>query len=304
MEYILNLDGAEYTYIGIGSSPHLQNILELNTRWDQLIPSFLLDIINTSNLSIRIIHFDPIFEYNLIQLQSYFNAKLNNTTFKLLHNGVYNWNNERVDVIVVPTNFNHSDDDWFLSKIVGKILFRKFKLVVQQFTGESLESVFAKIYNENSSDVDKKLFKQHILFDITYGCDCNCSTDLAKYKPLYDSNGGFYNFTLYSVDDFCDCIINGSGLSDDNIEFITSILKLKYWAILDLEHYKYRQLVLLGNADDAHICMMNLQMKLMKLLKIFQLLGFNYFNYFDDVFDNYKVYDMYKWHSLVKYAIR
>jgi hypothetical protein len=75
--------------------------------------------------------------------------------------------------------------------------------IQQCFAGrnDDLFSWFKSLYF--NFKVDKEIFKQKILFDMSYGLERGgCITDLVKYRPLYNTSGeNFINFGLYNKEE-------------------------------------------------------------------------------------------------------
>lgn len=108
------------------------------------------------------------------------------------------------------------------------------KLIVQEYTGAELNEVCRNIYSKTS---DRDLFKKNILFDVTYGEDCHCCTDLTKYKPIIDSEGNFCNITLFNSKD----MIKSIGIRPEIDKYIKSFFIKKYKTILNDYHVDYRR---------------------------------------------------------------
>lgn len=215
-----HLNARDYNYVAIGSAPHLA-LDKLDDRWDQMIPKFLVDIINTTNLTIRIILIDP--EFNRKNMDEYFASnrwrldiplEFENVPLQYIFFDEYNglekvqiWRttDHRIEVFVISDHFNHTNrwndktDDWFLEAIVDSTIGHRNKLVVQEYTGHELDELRRHLF---SNSTNKELFMKHVLIDMTYSNDCHCMTDLTKFEPFYDASFNFINVNLLTDDDY------------------------------------------------------------------------------------------------------
>ena len=191
----------DYTYIGIGSAPRTTVLENFVAEIDQIIPVFMMDIIYNTKKSIRIINIDPQFAHYMEFLHEYFASKNLNLYFDN-SSGLNIWksSDNRIEIIMVGDSL---DNDRKLLGITNLAINTNTQLVVQRYTGASLTEIFKQVYNELSarSEANKKYIKNRILFDITYGEDCNCSTDMTKYKPICDKYGNFHNIMLYTPEE-------------------------------------------------------------------------------------------------------
>jgi hypothetical protein len=121
----------------------------------------------------------------------------------------------------------------FLQEFSETILETGGQLVVQDFTGREMETVFKRVYEKSSN---KELFKRKILFDITYG-HASCMTDLTKNTPIYDSSGDFMNFLLYSPREIIIAIGKDTRLDG----FIKEHYVKKFREALNTHHVNYRR---------------------------------------------------------------
>jgi hypothetical protein len=191
----------DYTYIGIGSAPRTTVLENFVSEIDQIIPVFMMDIINNTKKSIRIINIDPEFAHCIEFLHEYFASKNLNFYFDN-SSGLNIWtsSDNRIEIIIVGENL---DNDKKLLGITNFAINTNTQLVVQKYTGASLTEIFKQVYDELStrSEANKKYIKKKVLFDITYGEDCHCSTNMAIYKPIYDKYGNFHNIMLYTPEE-------------------------------------------------------------------------------------------------------
>jgi hypothetical protein len=195
LEYC-NANPRDYTYIGIGSKNRYSDLEKFTPEVDQILPCFLSTLKNST----RVIHFDPYFapQHDNGFLEVYFKAKG-------FHNmGDYTWMSSdfRTEVMIIPQMF---DDAKFLYKMIQQAINYDTQLVVQRYTGQELAPFFKEIYLK-FSERDQNYIKKNVLFDITYGADCSCMTNMKEHAPMTDKNGYFYNFILYNEQEILDSI--------------------------------------------------------------------------------------------------
>jgi len=262
----------EYTYIGIGSAPYL-SLDKLDERWDQILPKFLIEYIQSTDETIRVIHIDPEFNRHLEKMKEYFKngnwKKQISLEFEYDNSDemhIWRTNDHRIEIILIPDSFHHpnrwseEDNEWFFQKYVNLTLKYKYKLVVQEYTGHELNDLRKKLYNEC---LDKETFKKKILIDVTYGNDCHCGTNLSKYRPFYDEYLDFYNMTLLT---------------------------------------KQEMINIIGKNQDIDEIMHILQHELNQIFSVFEMLNLMSSEKKDLItilFQKYKEYDMYQWNQQI-----
>ena len=288
----------EYTYFGIGSCPH-SPIAELGDKWDQLYPLFVRDVVEFK--TVRCILMDPGFTDKL--LDEYFALKGMILEKRPFLSG-WMYSSPRLDFIVLPERFNH-DNYALMESLILRVLQKELQLVIQDYTGYSIESKFLSFYEKYK---DKYLYRQLILCDVSYGLDTGCGTDLSKYKPFYDLEGCFINLLLLHPA----VLVRYLGATTELDERICILLKRKFWCTLNDYHVEYRRkkqgmecwTLKHDNADDI---MKDLQQKIAELvpglLKGGALRQDKQAEMYE-LFKNYKTYDMYVWQNRVHDLIR
>ena len=311
----------DMTYFAIGSTPHMTvDQIAKNRKWDQLIPEFMIDIINRTDKTIRIIHFDPAFSRKDDFLNEYF-KKYQKTTFGLtfsldVSDGLNVWKTDdhRIEVFIIAKPFNHLErryndeevHDDFLHELNEMTLTSGNQLIVQEYTGHELGQLTKSLYHKSSN---RDLFKKKILYDVSYGNDCHCGTDLERYKPIYNDYGDFYNLTLFNSDEMKEHI--GKNPEMDKILKVNFIKEFN--KVLNIHVDYRRRLQNLGenlvrhhrynNSSTADEIMTILQDELAKCVSVLdrlQMITPNKKNFMDCLFKNYKVIDMYKWYEYAK----
>jgi hypothetical protein len=280
-------------YVGIGSCPHALFLEEMTDEWDQILPVFI------RNTKATILHYDPMFERHLEFMKLYFETK------GFTHVDEYHWISHLHDVTLIPKNFDHPTDDHLLEELSEKAIHSNTKLVVQEFTGHDLTNTFKSVYKNTKDELS---FKCNILFDITYGTNCNCMTNMTKYKPLYDDNGDFLNPLLASDDE----IISYIGLSSEINDFIKIRFTRKYLDLVNQQVDYRRRLqgstVLFtcdGYNDESSpdTIMAYLQERIRPVLTILDQLGLvtpQKWGMVHSLFESYKDYDVYKWNDAMR----
>ena len=278
------------TYVGIGSCPHHETVEELTDAWDQLIPVFI------RGKAAKIIHYDPAFEVREEFLNDYFEMKNFNKV------DTFHWVSSLMEVILHPKRFEHPEDDHILEELAEAAIRTDAKLIVQEFTGKELTESFKAAYAKSSSPHN---FKRNVLFDITYGNDCHCMTDMTKYRPLYNKHGDLINFLLYTEKEIHTLI----GLSTEVNNLIKIYYVKKYLTIINLQVDYRRKLKGDGilfpmngyseesTPDEIMAC---LQSKIKPILSIFDSLGMmspQKLGILESLLSNYRDYDVYKWNS-------
>jgi len=311
----------DMTYFAIGSAPHMTvDQIAKSRKWDQIIPEFMVDIINRTDKTIRIIHFDPEFSRKDEFLNQYFN-RYQKATFNLTFNldtsdglNVWKTDDHRIEVFIIAKPFNHLTrhhgneevHDDFLHELNEMTITSGNQLIVQEYTGHELGHLSKQMFHKSSN---KDLFKRKILYDVSYGNDCHCGTDLERYKPIYNEYGDFNNLTLFNSDEMKEHI--GKNPEMDKILKVNFIKQFN--TVLNIHVDYRRRLQNLGdnlgrhhrydNSSSADEIMSVLQDELTKCISIldrFQMITPNKINSMDFLFKNYKVIDMHKWYEYAK----
>ena len=301
----------DLTYIGIGTSPRYPELEKFTPEIDQLLPTFMLKEIESTNKTIRIIHIDCYTEQFIPFLHEYFTsyAKKGLNFRHTDSEGMNIWtsDDERIEIIFMFINIRHGNidepvDRWFLEKMIDITIRNKTQLIIMEYTGHDLIDI-AKFFFKNSNN--KEMFLKHILFDVTYGTtECYCLLDMSKYFPMYKSDGTFYNFRLYNNQEMQDLI----GIDDKINDIIKNHFMKDYKFILDKHHLNYRRKIIgtdlayqfpeYNESTSVDEIMKIIIDKLNVIITIFDLLGL--INHekkekINNLFTNYYSYDMYKW---------
>jgi hypothetical protein len=229
--------------------------------------------------------------------------------FQVEFPGGYRWVKDYIDVIVIPSSLEKVDHKWFFESLTSFILNTKGMLLVQEYTGYELSEFYNMLYTESSS---KEKFKRRILFDMTYGTDIGCCTDMTVAQPFYDYDGNFLNLTLMTETEIKRWV--GVSLKLDTL--LRKIYSSRFLHDLNRIHVDYRRRLkgegsLYGSLDYADSAtpdtiMEVLQKKLQgsfDILLATNLVGKDQEVSLMKLFESYKNEDPYKWYDKVNKLI-
>lgn len=231
-----------FLYFGVGSCPHVSSPDKLEPNYDQLLPCFVKDIYQSKPSSrLQIIHVDPAFAREQDFLKAYFALHLPEAFF-YEHDELMIWEASRIQVIIAPIRFSHpssydkEDSTWFLDSLTEEALDHGFQMVYQEFTGQEMKPLFLKFYEALDTNLRQR-FRRQVLFDVSYGTDTGCSTNMVKFKPFYEPDGSFLNLQLYSQEELLQRINTHPAINE--ILFKTALGT--YRKILNEIHVDYRR---------------------------------------------------------------
>ena len=164
------------TWVGIGSAV----IRNTNPENMQQLPPFIENLYNNSNVSMRLINFDPEFEKPYFLTTYYNNLSHDESTSDI---DIYTINNNRLEIIYI----NHPYNIDFLDQINKIIMEQENLLICGIFTGELndiLETHFQKLYQDTPY---KELYDKYIIYNFISnegGCYCNLLTNF----PIIEGN--------------------------------------------------------------------------------------------------------------------
>ncbi len=294
----------DFTYLGIGSCPHLNEAGELLKKHDQLLPSCFDELITKEKKSFRILHFDPWFDSHKEFLSKYF-EQWNLLRIDSENEQCYKWIGDTIEVTIFPRRIEHDGHFWFFERLVNTILGTKGKLLIQEYTGFELKELNQRLYE---SVREKEKYKCRILLDMTFGTDLGCCTDMTKAQPYYDYNGNFLNLHFLTISDMKRWI----GISQGLDKLIQTLCLNKYYQTLNQDHVNYRRRLRgetclyscpeYSDKTSSEDIMRVLQTKIFLLMDTF--VAMNYVNntqkmILAELFQNYREYDPYKWYDAV-----
>jgi len=283
----------ENVYIAIGSAPHT-NLDKYTDDKNQLYPPFVRDGEWT------LIHIDPEFEKSEKQefVSTYFKRQ------GFISDGNI-FTSPTMDALFISKYMEIEERNVFLINMMKKII-GKGKLIVQEFTGRELFSDFQKIAKTFPPNQFSSI-KKNVLWDITYGRDCSCMTNMSIWKPLF-TNDGFFNLACMTDDE----IIAEIGKDTKIDEMIAYRFKTEYKRLIDIHHVNYRRRIkgmenymnmpeYDNNVTPAEIMVIfsSYLYPIIKVLK--QVTGISDEKYAKqvDMLNNYHEYDVYKWYSFM-----
>ena len=290
-----------YTYFGIGSAPH-HTVEDLTPLWNQVVPVFVTEV----KKPVRIIHYDPYFR--LPWLTEYFEKRYPTLVFSTFEDG-WLWQSNALQIIVFPKQFHRAEDNWIVEGLINQCLLGNLQFVLQEYTGTEMRSWFQKLYDATKR---KEYFKAKILFDVSYGADTGCMTNLTKYKPYYNSRGDFINLMLFTESEKKKAI----GIHPDIDAHILNHYKTKCSNRIDFHFVNYRRRVKgdtlmntcewYGEGATPDEIMGVLQNEINDTLPVLTTLGHltpEKKVALSELFNNYYMIDMYEWSTLVKKVI-
>jgi hypothetical protein len=302
---ICNEDPTEFTYLGIGSCPHAESISKIDDHWDQILPLFLRDVF-TTNKTVRAVHIDPAFSDKWSFMKAYFEEKMPGSICEEISEKLYRWHTSQADILLAASWIDHEKDYPFLKKLTETHITYRAECIVQEYSGCELGPVFKKLFSETS---DQDAFKELILFDITYGVDCHCMTNMVKYNKLLYSKGHLINFTLYTREERLALITRG--ISPALQDILRRHFTTEYKEVLNRLHVDYRRRLrnessLWNNADDttdgmtAEAIMDRLQVRLTDIIGVLHILGttsVEKVGELKELFVHHRKIDVYDWYD-------
>ena len=277
----------EFTYIGVGTDYNVSLDL-LTAESDQIVPQFVKKEI-LKGRSVRIIHFDPLLTKE--RLQHYFDTKGMNMVYCGCIDDFHEWRGD-LECSAVFDNFSHSRHFDWLTQMCKEVCNHGNKLVFQEFTGHEMYTLCRSVYDAIDT---KERFRQCILFDVSYGEQPGCFTDMSKYAPICDEQG-FLNFTLMANDEIKGYI----GYSNEADRLIQNFFLKQYKNDLNEIHVDYRRRLRGEEAFERNEApdeiMRILQNRLCSYLDILRIYGLvNDEEKLAHLLNYYIEYDVYKW---------
>ena len=228
----------DLTYVGVGSAIH--DLAGLTDKTNQIVPVFVNEAM-LAGQKVTAIHFDPMFKFDV--MEEYFKKRYPMAGMRHLGFGWY-WKFDLLEVYILPIAFEHKshghsadpaedDDVDFLEGLINKVLQSpRGSLVFQQYTGYDPVVTFKDLYRASKRPAE---FKDRILFDVSYGADTGCCTDLTRWKPILAPHGGYMNFLLYDIDEMRSII----GFRKDVDELIYKHFKKDFIQLVNDNHVNY-----------------------------------------------------------------
>jgi hypothetical protein len=287
------MDLLDNVYIGIGSAPHC-SFEQYTDRNNQMFPKFVREMGGNWTL----INVDPMFDReNLVD--KYF------TSLGFIRSDYNQYSNKNTDAIFLLQYMEDEQRNVFLIDIMKRVIAEKKRLVVQQYTGSELIPTFERILKLFPND--QEYIRNNILWDITYGRDCCCMTDMSVWKPIL-TDTGFFNLACMTDDE----IVAQVGKDPRIDELISFKFKTEYRRLINVHHVNYRRRVkgmdnytktpeYTSNATPEEIMMIFscLLYPVMKVLKRVSEISEEKYAQQMDMVNNYHLHDVYKWYSFM-----
>ena len=125
----------DFTYFAVGSYPRYLNFEEFTLEIDQIFPMFLRDFINSNDETIRVVHYDPMFNNTdgLDFLHKYFKS-LSSLTLDFKYSdddGFHCWRTSdyRIEVFIIGEEFNIPYEKLHIHSMIMHHLTTNTKLV-------------------------------------------------------------------------------------------------------------------------------------------------------------------------------
>ena len=297
----------DYTYFAVGSGPRTIQLEAFIPELDQIFPSFLREYISFNEDTIRIVHYDSVF--NKKEVINFLNIYFKKLGFNYDDSdGFLSWKtpDHRIEVFVIGEDFDIPNELKHIQSMIKHYLDTNTKLVFQEYYGlsngpSSLIQIHKQFYEATSQNF-KEVYKQNILFDITYG-EAHCMTNMAVEKPMLDDYGNFINFCILDKDEREKII----GINKKFDEIYRKIIIKKFKELIDYDQLEYRRSIInkLGEEVSSSI-MNNLRLKMTPIissLKKLNILNDDDKKQINQLFNDYKEIDMYKWPSEMKKII-
>jgi len=306
MENYIEKHPVELSVLLIGCSPRFNAFVNFDDDINQIYPLFLRK--NTTD-TIRVFCIDPALaqDNNPVLIDTYFKSlKFSKSEF--------GYKKPNVEIVIIPKDFydDNEDDIKFLKFLMNSTLLYNSKLIIQRFTGNELYDLSKNMFRR-FTDFEQSELINNVLFDLTYGYDCHCSTPMSKYEPIYLNDGAFFNLMLYKP---CE-LITFIGVSEKIDGLILQFVKKIYSSLIDLHHINYRRRNLkepLGNysyveeyndsvtGEEIMRILKDLLLPQIEILNILTKPSETALASQKDLLENYKNYEIYKWYTTMKQA--
>lgn len=285
-------------YIAIGSAPHC-SLNQYNDERNQMLPKFIRELGGTWTL----INVDPMFEQPTQKafVDSYFKR------MGFYQESPYVYTRQNADALFIPLTMENEQKLEFLTKMTRKVMGTGKKLVVQEFTGHELFLSFQGIVRKLPAE-EREYVKKNVLWDITYGKECGCSTNMNIWKPLFVDDG-FLNLACMTTNELVATI----GKNPDIDKLISHTFKCEYTRLINVHHVNYRRKLKgldlywptpeYGDNVSGERIMEIFMAELYPITSVLKRVsGLSEENYAKqmDMMNNYHLYDIYEWYSTMK----
>jgi hypothetical protein len=285
------------TYLAIGSAPHV-SLEKYTDKMNQLYPLFIRELGGQWTM----IHIDP--EFGRPEQQEFADSYFKSMGF--IKQGQYRYRSSTVDAILIPEHITDEQRARLLTSMTLKISEVGKKLIVQEYTGHELLPLFDKVIKSLSSEQVNQL-NHNILWDITYGNDCSCMTDMTVFKPI-QTHAGFFTPACMAESE----LISHIGKDPRIDQLISTRFKKEYRRLIDVHHVNYRRRVKgltnyitaqeYGNdatPEEIMKVFSDQMFPVLHILKHVTHISDEKSAQQVDMMMNYHTYDVYKWYSFM-----
>lgn len=296
LQYLETLE-RDNIYVAIGSAPHC-DIESYDDQRNQLFPPFVREMGGTWTL----IHVDP--EFKNVKQQEFIDTYFKRMGF--VEESPTMYIHPYIDALFIPTHMENTERLEFLTQITKRTILRKKKLFVQQYTGHELYPEFEELLKTLTND-QRQYVKQNIIWDVTYGKDCSCMTDMTLCRPLY-LGSELFNLACMTEQELLNCV----GKHSDIDNLLSHILEKRYKYYIAIHQVNYRRRIkgmdlyhptLKYSHDvDPDTVMQILSDYLNPILPVLKKLRKIPQEVYDkqlDMLNNYHLHDVYQWYSIM-----
>ena len=229
-------DPREVTYVGIGSYPYQVNdLVNYNDDRNQMFPLFVRKA--GEGKSIRVINIDSGFIRENVMGYEYLTSigltqvlTDNKTPYEV-------WRNRQIEFIIIPMDIQEEDRYHLCSQLSVKTFHTTNKIFIQEFSGRELLPSFTKFINAHRQNL--MFIRRNVIWDITYGEECSCSTKLTDYPKVVLSDGEIFNLWTYTHHDMLRIIQSSKNTTLNNIIYV--VFKKYYKDTIMKHHVNYRR---------------------------------------------------------------
>lgn len=233
-------DPRQVTYVGIGTYPYqVNNIDNYTDDRNQMFPLFVRKA--SEGKSIRVINIDSGFVKENIMGYQYLDSigltKVltdNKTPYEV-------WRNIQIEFIIVPMDIQEEDRYHLCSQLSLQTFHTRNKIFVQEFSGRELIPSFTRFINEHRQNL--MFIRWNVIWDVTYGEECSCSTKLTEYPKVLLPEGEIFNLWTYTHHDMLRMI---ESIKNTNFNDIVYVVFKKYYKDTIMKHHANYRRSLIG----------------------------------------------------------
>jgi hypothetical protein len=207
--------------VSIGSAPHT-NIEDYTDNRNQLFPVF------TREGSWTMVHIDPFFK------EKKHHPYMEKLGFKKVDDRFVKFDTE---MYFVADYIDQEIKLDYLFNFMKRIIKENKRLFVQEYTGRDLFPEFKNILKRFTKQ-EILYIKDNILWDVSYGNDSGCCTDMLKAKPLFIDNK-IFNLACLDFKELQKLILKNPEID----QIISKVYIDEYKSLISIHHVNYRRRV-------------------------------------------------------------